>query len=359
VGPSTTESHDPRAIGQEFGVRFVLQGGVTASGDKVRIGAQLLDTTTGGQLWSRTFEGSLTDLFALQDEVTAQVRASVGPQMVVAAARDIDTRKNSGKVADLLLRARALLLQNQSVANLQTIGSLCHDALALDPGNAAALSCAARSLWLLQANFSQSLGLDRKAGSAMLGRAEDLARQALRTAPGDPTLYYVLSDAALDRGDFEAARSALEHALELDPRLPATYNNLGAMYQSVGEAARAHELFQKGLQVPSYLPPVILYGNLSITAFMLGRADEALSWARKAVEADPDKPDLHANLAMAWALKGDEARARAAAREALRLEPGFRLQWAETTPWPGKEDDWRVYLETRVRPAARLAGLPE
>ena len=346
-------------LGAEARVRFVLQGGVSTSGEKVRISAQLSDTASGGQLWSRTFEGSLTDLFALQDEVTTQVRAAVGPQMVVAAARDIDTHKSSGRAADLLLRARALLLQDQSAQNLKTVQSLCHAALLLEPENAAAMSCQARSLWLQQANFSQSLGLDASAGAALLLQAEELARKALRAAPGDATLYYVLSDAALARGEYESARQMLMHALEIDPRLAPTYNNLGALELMLGQGEPAHAHFLQAARIPSYLPQVRYYGNLCLSAFMLGRADDALAWARKAVELEPESADYQSCLAMAHALGGDAPRARQAAAETLRLEPKFRLRWAEQLPWPGREDAWRSYLETRVRPAARLAGLPE
>jgi len=98
-------------IGKDAGVRFVLQGGVLSSGDTMRVSIQLADAQTGAQLWSETFTGALTHLFVLQDKVTTAVVNSIGREMVVVVARESETRKSTPKAADLMLRARAVLLQ--------------------------------------------------------------------------------------------------------------------------------------------------------------------------------------------------------------------------------------------------------
>ena len=98
-------------VGKELGVHFVLQGSVQRSGTKIRINAQLADATSNAQLWSETFEGDQSDLFALQDQVTTLVGNSIGREMVIVAARESETRKSSPKVSDLMLRARALELE--------------------------------------------------------------------------------------------------------------------------------------------------------------------------------------------------------------------------------------------------------
>ncbi len=102
-------------VGKDAGVRFVLQGGVLSSGETIRISVQLADTQTGAQLWSDTFTGEVTNLFALQDKVTTAVVNSIGREMVVVVARESETRKSSPKAADLMLRARAMFLQPQSL----------------------------------------------------------------------------------------------------------------------------------------------------------------------------------------------------------------------------------------------------
>ena len=127
-----------KQIGQDLGVRFVLQGSVLANGNKLRINAQLADAQSGAQKWTETFEGDLADLFALQDQVTARIGNSIGNQMVILAARESQTRKSGAKVADLILRADALGLNPQSLQNWKDVEALLRQALVADPGNATA-----------------------------------------------------------------------------------------------------------------------------------------------------------------------------------------------------------------------------
>jgi adenylate cyclase len=106
-------------VGKDLGVHFVLQGSVQRSGNKIRINAQLADATSNAQLWSDSFEGDQSDLFALQDQVTTRIANSFGREMVILAARESESRKSSPKVADLMLQARALYLKPMSLKNLQ------------------------------------------------------------------------------------------------------------------------------------------------------------------------------------------------------------------------------------------------
>ena len=116
-------------VGKELGVHFVLQGSVQRNGTKIRINAQLADANSNAQLWSDTFEGDQSDLFALQDQVTARIGNSIGREIVIVAARESESRKSSPKVADLMLRARALELRPQSLKNWQQIEELYRQAL--------------------------------------------------------------------------------------------------------------------------------------------------------------------------------------------------------------------------------------
>jgi TolB-like protein len=90
-------------VGKDLGVRFVLQGGVQRNRTKIRINAQLADASSNAQLWSESFEGDQSDLFALQDRVTTLVGNNIGPVMVVVAARESETRKSSPKTTWVVL----------------------------------------------------------------------------------------------------------------------------------------------------------------------------------------------------------------------------------------------------------------
>src|SRR5271167_1924961 len=97
-----------RQVGKDLGVHFVLHGSVQRNGTKIRINAQLADANSNAQLWSESFEGDQSNLFALQDQVTTLVGNSIGREMVIVAARESESRKSNPKAADLMLRALAL-----------------------------------------------------------------------------------------------------------------------------------------------------------------------------------------------------------------------------------------------------------
>ena len=127
-------------VGKDLGVRYALQGNVQRSGEKIRINAQLADTSSGGQLWAETFDGDRSDLFALQDQITSRIANSIGREIVVLAARESEARKTEPKVGDLLLRAVALTTKSRSLENLQQQEKLFREILVLDPNSVDAMA---------------------------------------------------------------------------------------------------------------------------------------------------------------------------------------------------------------------------
>ena len=123
-------------VAKDAGVRFVLQGGVVAIGDKLRISAQLADTQSGKQLWNETFEGEATNLFELQDLVTTRIGNSIGNEMVIVAARESEKRKSSTKVADLMMRQRALAFKPQSTEMFAQREPILRTLIKQEPDNA-------------------------------------------------------------------------------------------------------------------------------------------------------------------------------------------------------------------------------
>ena len=111
-------------------MRYALQGNVQRSGEKIRINAQLADTSSGGQLWAETFDGDRSDLFALQDRITSRIANSIGREIVVAAARESEARKTDPQASDLLLRAVALTTKPPTLENLQQQEKLFRELLA-------------------------------------------------------------------------------------------------------------------------------------------------------------------------------------------------------------------------------------
>jgi adenylate cyclase len=150
-------------VGKELGVHFVMQGGVLGSGTKLRINAQLAGATSNAQLWSESFGGDPSDLFALQDQVTARIDNSIGREMIIVAApeerdpqeRDPEERdpEVQPKVADLMLGASALRLKPYCLTNEQQMENLNRQVLVLEPRNASTMAYLASALISQPNNF--------------------------------------------------------------------------------------------------------------------------------------------------------------------------------------------------------------
>ena len=346
-------------LGKEAAVRFVLNGGVTSDGEKLRIRAALSDTQSGAQLWTENFDGSKANLFALQDQVTARIGNSIGQQMVIVAARDSEKRASTPKVADLLMRARAIYNFPGSLKGLQTRVSLCRQALAIDPASITAKALLAGSLAVQADIYADELKLDKATQVARAKQAADLAREVNEIDPTIPTVYTVIAIYAGLTGDQQGNVQAERRRVELQPKSIGAHNALGVALLRMGDARGGKMEFEQALQFASMaMPPALVYRNLSWASFMLDQPDEAIVWAQKAVTALPFAAS-HRALALAYALKGDQMQARKAAAEAVRLNPRLRLDIADDTPWLGKEVQYRKYIETKYLPAWRLAGLPE
>jgi len=347
-------------LGKEAAVRFILTGSVTGDKEKLRINAVLSDTQTGAQLWTESFDGKQSDLFALKDQVTTRIGSSIGPKMIIVAARESEKRANKPQVADLLMRASALGLNQQSLVNHQAMEALYRETLALEPNNLTAKIGLAISLSFQAANFERQLKLDRPARVALAKQATDLAQEVLRADPTSGEAYLCIGIFASLTGDLESAVQAGRRLVELQPKNSAAFSVLGHWLFDIGEMQQAKVVLEKSLQFASPARrPAETYAHLARVAFVQDRTDEAITLAQQSIDANPRFGTNHETLALAYARRGDLVRARKAAAEAVRLFPNLQLDIKNRTPWPGKEAAYRKYIETQYLPAWRLAGLPE
>jgi len=220
---------DIKEVGRRLGVRYVLEGSVRKASGKVRIAGQLIDAVTGAHLWADRFERDLTDVFALQDEVTVAVVSAVQPKMLQTEIEMATRRRPENLTAyDLFLRSmqQYYLTTRESLAEAI---SLAHRALELEPrfGSAAALAgdCHASNVALGYASDPQ---FDCK-------EAIRLAHLALRIDDGDPdTLSRVAVISASLVGDSEAEIEMADRAVALNPNSWRTWNNRGWVYVMAG-----------------------------------------------------------------------------------------------------------------------------
>ena len=342
-------------LGREARVRFVLQGSVITNGDKARITAQLADTRSGTQLWAGTFEGRISEIFTLLDNVTLRIRTSVGPEMILKAVAEVDRTRQSPTVADLLLQTDSMGLQQRSVIQLQVIETLSRRVLAIEPRNTRAMENLAFTLAIRVTNFSDELKLDDTASTALLSEAAGWAHAVLVADPMRASPYFVIGIFQwLVNNNIDAARQAFLHQVEIAPE-PGAYNTAAYFYMALGESERAEELMLKALEFPTYLPPVSVYANLCSVSMQLARFSDAIRWCQKAIDGAPNRVKYHYLLALAYGMNGDAQHARQEAIEVQRLVPGY-AESSKIDPWPGREAAFRQYADSMTR-AAQLAGL--
>ncbi len=342
-------------VGKDLGVHFVLHGGVQRNGTKIRINAQLADANSNAQLWSDTFEGDQSDLFALQDRVTTLVGNSIGREMVIVAARESESRKSSPRAADLMLRAGALRLKPLSLKNLQQMEDLYRQVLVLEPNNTNAMVGLAISVALQPENFPA--GVDEGTREKKWVEGRELALKAKELDPDNPEIYLPLGTYAYYHGDLVGFRRAAETRLSLAPKSPGAHLVLANVFLYVeGEPKRAIELLTQAVNLDPKHPDEVILLVMGSAYFMLGDNDAAIEWLQKSLEINPGLVFTNAYLAMAYAVKGENAQARAAAAETLRLDPSFRVS-AFLDPWSPAA--YKSLYENKVVPAWRKAGLPE
>ncbi|MFO1068391.1 MAG: adenylate/guanylate cyclase domain-containing protein [Geminicoccaceae bacterium] len=340
---------DVKQVGRELGVRYVLEGSVRRSGNRLRVTGQLIDTATGAHIWADRFDDTLEDVFEVQDKLTESVIAAIAPRLERAAIERAHAKPTDSPDAyDHYLRGVAAVHDWTRERNADALRHF-RRAVELDPGFAAAYGMAARC-------YSQ-----RKVGGWTVDRAgeaaeaERLARRAAELGRDDAValatagmaLAYVVSDV-------EAGDECAERAVRLNPNLAWAWLFSSWCKIYVGDHVQALDRAQRAMRLSPADPHLFDMQNAAgVATFLLGRDDEALAWAERALKAKP-QIDSAGVVAVTAALTGRATRAQEALRLMLALEPDMRLSnFAERYPLrrPGDVARWLEGL--------RLAGLPE
>lgn len=342
------------SVGREAGVRFVLQGSVMSSGRRLRVAAQLADTRTDSQLWNETFEGDLKNLFALLDQVTARVGNSIAPLMVIAAAPASDCQVTDAAVGDLLLRARALGIQTQSLERFAEIEAIYRQVLQRDSANLSAMAGLAAVL----AVHADWLEYTDPAQTQKLTEARDFALAVKAVDPRNDRVHVAIALYAQHVNDFGAARNAWEAPLRMNPKSPGAYLNLAVFHLYMGEPARAIPLLERSLDLDPK-GSAHLFAALGAANFALGENDAAIDWLLKALDLNFENLDIFSNLAMAYANTGDVAKSGTFAEQYRRRAEvagvgGPRIN----KPRPNSPAAYVSFFYDKLLPDWERAGLP-
>jgi len=338
---------DIKEVGRRLGVRYVLEGSVRKSAGKVRITGQLIDAVTGAHIWADRFERDLTDVFALQDEVTAAVVSAIQPKLlqteIVMAAR---RRPENLTAYDYYLRAMQQYYPSTREAVAQAL-RLAHRAMELDPrfGLAAALAgfCHMRNVvW----GYSTDPQFDGK-------EAVRLLRLALSVDDGDPeTLAFAAIISAFIVGDSETEIEWADRAVALNPNSFSAWHYRGWVCINAGLPEEAVRSFERAMRMSPVDPRLhFTFAGMGCAFTELRRFDEAIVAGKKAHRLNPSYSGAYRCLAAAFAHVGRDAEAREAAAGLLEVDPAFTI-----SAWIARGGQTNSKLLTE---GLRKAGLPE
>jgi TolB-like protein len=297
---------DVKEVGRELGVRYVLEGSVRKAGTQVRITGQLIDALTGTHLWAYRFDGSLEDVFELQDRVAVSVAGVIEPALQAAEMRRSAARPTTDLTAyDFYLRAIATFYPITKKRILEALG-LLEQAIAIDRHYGPALAWA--SICHLR------LVTDGWAGAPETSprKAIDLARQALRVAENDPGILVLAAQVLAQFGeDIGAMMGLVDRALALNPSYARGWNLSGLIRVWAGQP----DLAIKHLETSLRLSPRERMGQplvvMGMAFFFKHQFEEAASNLLLAIQDDPGFPPSYRTLAACYAHMGQLTEARA------------------------------------------------
>jgi adenylate cyclase len=308
---------DVKQVGRELGVRYLLEGSVRKAGNRVRITAQLVETETGAHLWADRFDGSLEDVFDLQDQVATSVAGVIEPALQAAeTARSASRPTNDLTAYDLYLRALAIFFPVSKESALKAL-SLLEQAIAVDPQYGRALSWAAVCHRVLAINRWV------EAPDASRRKACNLARHALQVTVNDPG---VLGNAAIVLAQFGediGVPTALVHrALALNPSDARCWYASGVLRLWAGQPDLAIEHLETSLRLSPRERTGTSQSRIGEAHFFRSCFDEAASTLLLSIEENPGAPVAYRFLAACYAHMGrlEEARGIVARLRAITPE---------------------------------------
>jgi len=341
---------DVKQVGREMGVRYVLEGGVRKAAHRVRVTGQLIDASTGAQLWGDRFEGAIEDIFDLQDHVTTSVIGAIAPQLEQAEIERAKRKPTASLDAyDYLLRGMANFYLRSRDAISEAL-RLFYMAIELDPNFAPAYATAA---WCYHWRKVNGWMTDPAQETA---EAERLARRALELGPDDAValaraahvLGYVV-------GDVDAAITFIDRALVLNPNLAVAWWASGWTRLWIGEPETAIKHFAHAMRLSPLDPFTIsMQAGTALGHLVAGRYEEAVSWAEKALWEQRNYVTTLRIAAASYVYAGRLTEARKAMAQLRELQPALRVS---------KVRDWIPFRRpddlAKVEDGLRKAGLPE
>jgi TolB-like protein/cytochrome c-type biogenesis protein CcmH/NrfG len=335
-----------KQVAEELGVGYVVEGSVRKVGDRVRITAQLNDGATGSHIWAERYDRGLSDVFAVQDEITEAIVGAIEPQLYAAENFRAQRKPPDSMDAwELVMRALSHYWRVTKRDNV-VAQALLERAIAIDANYGQALGVLAASH-----TFSANMGWADMATTVPIAKRAALA--AIRADSEDPWSHLALGCVYLLTRRFDDSLAEFELALSLNPNFSLAQCYYGRALTSCGRWKEADEAARRALRLSPRDPLSALYYGVAAYAQFVGRNyDEAMRLARAAIRLRGDFVGGHRILTAAASMAGQADVAKAALQELCRVQPNISLVWI-VDEMPFKQDaDREHYVE-----AFRRAGL--
>src|SRR5258708_28020304 len=336
---------DVKQVGRELGVRYVLEGGVRKSANRIRITAQLIDATTGAHIWAERYDRDLTDIFAVQDEITECVAGAIEPELLKIEGRAAISRTENLNAWDTVRQGMWDFHQVRR-ENALRARELFREAIKLDPKLPEAHVWLGRvSGSLLAYGWSSDRAADLQEGT-------EAALKAVQLDERDPYAHYTLAITSVFAGALERASRAAETAIALSPCFALGHLALGFARLLAGNAVEAVGAFEHGLRLSPFDPQSFVWlGNLALAQYFSGHREAALQSALRSFSIRPDWVPALVMLAICCAAleRLDEARAFVEQMRQLEKVPDV---WAQMK---ARRPEWGAEMTSMLR----KAGLPE
>ena len=332
-------------VGDELGVRYALEGSVRRAGARVRITAQLVDTITGGHVWSERYDRDLKDIFVLQDEITMRILTALRLTLTEGEqARVYDKgTENLDSFLKVLQGMHHFLRFNED--DNVVARQMFKEAVALDPDNPLAHT------WLGWTHMMDVwYGSSESPGNSM-ERASELAQKAIGLDETQDSAHSLLGHIYVMMRQYDMAIAEGERAVALNPNGADAHAHLAMTLTYVGRREEAAELFKRAIRL-NPMPPNWYLSRLALVYRLTGNYEEAKATYQKVLQRNPDDLWAQIGLTANYSLEGREKEARAQAAEVLRIDPKFSLDhYAKTLPHKNQAD-----IELTID-ALRKAGL--
>jgi adenylate cyclase len=308
-------------VAQELGVRYVIEGSVQRAGDRIRVNAQLIDAETGTHIWAERYDRDLTDIFALQDEITEQIVSSIAPELGTAERER--ARRKPPESLDAWDRFQRGLwhVYHVNERDHSEAERLMQEVVEIDPGFSPAYAYLAFLRYLA---VIHGLAED---DAKTLAEGHALGNKAVTLDRNDPVAHFALARVLTMEGDMEAAIAESKIAIGLNPNDPHGHHSLGwVLYWGRADAEGSLEHFNTALRLNPRDPfRWITLAMKGAALRFLKRYDEAIEWGRAACQYPEGEFIPHLHLAATFGQAGKVDEARAEITKALVLRPDLTI----------------------------------